>query len=96
MLRQMQDSCRHCRGVEGRHICDSERSHNLLDGIIQGLADLVCEDFAYPFKIPSETHPVFLDVLVAHLSHEIVQDAVFLAEVDDFHSISSLNPYKVR
>ena len=50
----------------------------------------------YPFKIPPETHPVFLDVLVAHLSHEIVQDAVFLAEVDDFHSISSLNPYKVR
>ena len=63
----------------------SERSHNLLDGIIQGLADLVCEDFTYPFKIPPETHPVFLDVLVAHLSHEIVQDAVFLAEVDDFH-----------
>jgi len=36
------------------------------------LADLICEDFAESLKVSAETHAVFLDCLVAHLSDEFV------------------------
>lgn len=49
------------------------------------MAYFVCEDFAYPFKIPAESETVLLDSLVSQFRYELVEDGVLVSEIYDFH-----------
>ena len=72
----------HYLGVESVHFGRSQGSGHLLDAVLQGFADLVCEYLPEPLEVGAETQAVFLHFLVSHFSDERIQQGVFFSKID--------------
>ena len=81
----------------GRHIHlgNAKRSLYVALLLVERLAQLVSDKFAYTHDVVAEQQTVFLIVLVAHLRHILINNRVALAEIDNFHIVRLfLNSYK--
>ena len=83
-----QDGRCHNLAVWRRDACDAERSDVFLVAVFQLLTDLIGENLSHTFEVSAETQTVLLDVHVAHLCDEFVENRVLLSKIDDLHILS--------
>lgn len=64
-----------------------------LDGLVairKELTDLVCFDMSDADNVLTETHTLVLDIHIAQLCQEGIEDAAVFAKIDYFHEVVGL------